>query len=242
MPRWTHPIHPPEFLLEWLFLEMNERAMTVFLNESGIDLKKTCSNTALHGSPLTRRHVEQVIRDCLRIEDAPGNRSPMTFRLAGPDDVETMSHLVHQLAIFEQEPDAVNATADHYLVDGCGASEEPLFYCILADIPNEEDNVITCGMGVFFFGYHWGEGRFLYLEDLFIEEAHRGMGGGKAIMERLTLISKVLECCKFTWAALDWNTPALDFYRKIGATLKDDLKITRYRGIGLEWFAEHGSS
>jgi diamine N-acetyltransferase len=166
----------------------------------------------------------------------------VTLRLAGPDDVETMSRLINQLAVYVEEPDAVNVTAKDYQVDGCGASEEPLFYCILADVPSGEEGIITCGIGTFVFGYSWGEGRFLYLEDLFIEEVYRGMGGGKAIMERLALISLALDCCKFTWAALDWNTPALNFYRKIGASLKDDLKITRYCGTELLWFAEHGSS
>jgi diamine N-acetyltransferase len=240
-PRWTDPNHPPEFLLEWLFLEMDQPAMTSFLEISNVDPKVACSSVALQGSPLNREHVEHVIQLCLRNEVAPGNRSPVTFRLAGPDDVETISHLVHQLAIYEKEPDAVNVSSTNYLVDGCSASEEPLFYCILADVPNEDEGVVTCGMGVFFFGHVLEEGRFLYLEDLFIEEAYRGMGGGKAIMERLALISLALDCCKFTWAALDWNTPALNFYQKIGATLKDELKLTRYRGTELLWFAEHGS-
>jgi GNAT superfamily N-acetyltransferase len=223
---------------------MNQRAMTSFLDASGMNAKMICSsNKTLHGSPWNRTHVEQVIRHFLHTDIATANHSPMTFRLAGPDDVDTISHLVHQLAVFEKEPDAVNVTTTNYLVDGCDASEEPLFYCILADVPNKKDDgIITCGMGIFFFGYILGEGRFLYLEDLFIEEAHRGMGGGKAIMERLALISMALDCCKFTWVALDWNTPALNFYRKIGAAISDDLKITRYRGTELVWFAEHGSS
>lgn len=187
--------------------------------------------------PLNRKYVEQVIRRCLGTEVTSSRQhAKLTFRLAGPEDVEAIAHLVEELAIFEKEPDAVNVTANNYLVDGC-ASDEPLFYCIIADVHDEDDIVTPCGMGLFFFGYVLGEGRFLYLEDLFIEEAHRGKGGGKAIMERLALISLALHCCRFTWSALDWNTPALNFYQKIGATLKDDLKITRYCGKKLQEFA-----
>jgi hypothetical protein len=81
---------------------MNQQAMTAFLDASGKDPKiMICSNTASDDPPLNRKHVEQVIRQCLSIEVASNSRSPITFRLAGPDDVETVSQFVHQLAIYE---------------------------------------------------------------------------------------------------------------------------------------------
>ena len=212
---------------EWLFLEMNPPAMTRFLEASSTGLKITTNtfqngvNAAIHDSSLHRKHINQVIRQCLHTEDqVPSHttKSQLTYRLAGSDDVATTSHLVHQLAIYEKEPDAVNVTVNNYLVDGCVSEEEPLFYSILAEMRNEKGVVTaTCGMGLFFFGYVLGEGRFLYLDDLYIEEEHRGMGAGKGIMERLALISLALNCGKFVWTALDWNTPALNFYKKIGA-------------------------
>jgi GNAT superfamily N-acetyltransferase len=241
-PSWANPEHPPEFLNEWLFLEMDRSAMIAFLGASGMDAKSalsTADNASVETedtvSCLDRVYVEQVIRDCLFTADATSKRPNVSFRLAGPHDVEAIARLVHQLAIYEKEPDAVNATAKDYLLDGC-ASEIPLFYCVLADV--EKDGVTTtCGMGLFYLGCVLGEGRFLYLEDLFVEEAHRGIGGGKAIMERLAMISLALDCIKFTWTALDWNTPALNFYKKIDARIKDDLKITRYCGEELKMFA-----
>ncbi|KAL3895790.1 MAG: hypothetical protein SGARI_007345 [Bacillariaceae sp.] len=155
--------------------------------------------------------------------------------------METVRHLVQQLAIYEKEPDGVNVTAKDYQLDG--GSEEPIFYCILADVKDGDDDATTTttktiGMGFFFFAFDSsGEGRFLYLDDLFVEEEHRGKGAGKGIMELLAHIALSMECCKFVWTALDWNTPALQFYERIGAEQKTDLKITRYCDEALKSFA-----
>lgn len=240
-PFWGNPEHPPEFMPEWLFLEMDQPAMTAFVGGMTVDPKTLLLSKADEtAAALTRTHVEKVVGLCLQAAETAINQNPnLTFRLAGPEDVESISRLVHQLAIYEKEPDAVNVTANDYLLDGYAPSKDatPIFYCVLADVVNKDSVTTTCGMGLFYLAYAWNEGRFLYLEDLFVEEAFRGIGAGKAIMERLASISLALGCSKFVWTALDWNTPALNFYKRIGATVKSDLKLTRYCGKQLQLFA-----
>ena len=197
-------------------------------------------------------YIEDTIRETLVQQQLPKQGESIKLRLAGSEDTETISRLVQLLAIYEKEPDAVNVTADDYFLDGYN-STEPLFYCILADVvtadeeEEEEDgndstgSRTTVAMGLFYFGHNLNDGPFLYLEDLFCEEAYRGKGIGTAIMKQLAHISLALDCSQFVWTALDWNAPALSFYNKIGAKMKSELKITRYCGSGIQSFAQSGN-
>jgi GNAT superfamily N-acetyltransferase len=217
---------------------MDRAAMKSFVSTDGAkDQVGSKTNTmASSKASMNRDYVEQTVRECLHTTAKEGQK--LKLRLAGPEDVDAMARLVQGLAVFEKEPDAVHVTTKDYLLDGL-ESDEPLFYCLLVDDVNGVGKKSTsCGIGLFYFGYILGEGRFLYLEDLFIEEAHRGKGGGKAIMESLAQVALALDCSKFTWSALDWNTPALAFYNKIGAKLGDANRITRYCGKELQSFAK----
>ena len=191
-------------------------------------------------------YVEDTIRETLEEQTISTNCATANLRLAGPEDTETIARLVHQLAIYEKEPDAVNMTAQDYFMDGYN-SAEPLFYCILADVvatdrdgdgETEPTTTTTVAMGLFYFGHDLVNGPFLYLADLFCDEAFRGKGIGTEIMKQLASISLALDCSQFVWCALDWNAPALSFYNKIGATIKQELKITRYCGKDLQSFAQ----
>lgn len=189
-------------------------------------------------------YVEDTIRETLVEHTISTNSATVNLRLAGPEDTETIAQLVQQLAIYEKEPDAVNVTAQDYFFDGFN-STEPLFYCILADVVATDHEVngttaptTTAAMGLFYFGHDLVNGPFLYLQDLFCDEAFRGKGIGTEIMKQLARISLALDCSQFVWSALDWNAPALSFYNKIGATIKEELKITRYCGKDLQSFAQ----
>ena len=132
------------------------------------------------------------------------------------------------LANFEGEPGAVHVTPDHYRVDGLDA-DEPLFYCLLLDSvrrgsdSDSGESCYTCGMAFCYLGCTLADGRFWYLEDLFIEEPFRGKGAGTFIMRTLAEIGLALDCSRLVWQALDWNTPALTFYGKLGAKVVDGL-------------------
>jgi len=236
-------------LEDWVFLSLDRLAMANFVGSASTSSLVTADpngGKSQTTKPLDRIFVEGVIRDNLNQQTTSVN---VKLRLAGPKDTETIARLVQLLAVYEKEPDAVNMGAKDYLVDGYSSLAEPLFYCILADVtsPDEANNTdgkltpsttISAAMGLFYFGHSMADGRFLYLEDLFCDETFRGQGLGTAIMKELARISLALDCCQFIWTALDWNTPALSFYNKIGATLKDDVKITRYCGNELQTFAK----
>ena len=76
----------------------------------------------------------------------------------------------------------------------------------------------------------------IYLEDLFVEPAHRGKGIGKALLVEIAKIAKERNCGRLEWAVLDWNKPAIDFYRKLGAVPLDDWTLFRVTGEALENF------
>lgn len=181
--------------------------------------------------------VHQSVKQCLAtVNDASSNNN-FRFRLATGADVDTIARLVQGLAVYEKEPDAVNVTSHHYLCDG--GSDEPLFYCLLLEDakspPGSES--YCCGMAFFYFGYESGRGRFLYLEDLYLEDAYRKLGGGSLAMKSLARICLALDCQNFYWVALDWNTPALNLYEKIGAKVQQGVLTVRFTNDKLKSFA-----
>lgn len=82
----------------------------------------------------------------------------------------------------------------------------------------------------------------IYLEDLFVEPAFRGKGIGKALLTRLAQIAQERNCGRLEWAVLDWNRPAIDFYRSLGAVAKDEWTVFRLAGESLNRLAEAGSA
>lgn len=252
-PKWKITSVQPEYLDDLVFLSMDRLAMANFIESPSIESSMYQSPLESNGNKMKSflfLYIEDTIRETLVQQTVPKQGSNIKLRLAGSEDTERIARLVKLLAIHAQEADAVNMTAEDYLMDAYH-STEPLFYCILADVvttdqeeEDEEDGIENAGprttvaMGLFYFGHNLVDGPFLYLEDLFCEEAHRGKGIGTAIMKQLAHISLALDCSKFIWQALDWDTPALSFYNKIGATIESELKVTRFCGNDLESFAQ----
>ena len=94
------------------------------------------------------------------------------------------------------------------------------------------------GFAVYFFNYSTWQGRKgLYLEDLYVTPAHRGSGAGKALLQHLARIAVAEGCGRFEWSVLDWNEPALQFYRSIGASPLTEWVRHRLAGAALLEFA-----
>ena len=96
----------------------------------------------------------------------------------------------------------------------------------------------ACGFAVYFFNYSTWQGRQgLYLEDLYVSPAHRKAGAGKAMLQHLARIAVANGCGRFEWSVLDWNEPAIQFYRSIGAVAMDEWVRYRLTGQALADFA-----
>lgn len=214
---------PPEVLHGWLTLNWSASDITKFL------LLNDSSSIANHGDIRTAFAESLTTSIC--------DNSKFRLRLATEEDLDAISRLVHGLADYEEEPDAVHVTKNHYRCDGF-STEPPLFYCVLLDsVDGLNDSSYTCGMAFCYVARRKTGGMFLYLEDLFIEQGYRGAGAGMIVMRTLASVSLSLGCSKMVWQALDWNTPALNFYNKLGARVVEGLITARFTGEALKTFA-----
>lgn len=156
----------------------------------------------------------------------------ITLRPAGPDDAEAIHGLVVALAVYEREPDAVHSTPA--VLRAQLSSARPPFECLLA----EEDGVAR-GFALFFPTYSTWLGKpGIWLEDLFVEEAHRRRGIGRALLRAVAGLAVARDCGRFEWSVLDWNAPAIAFYRSLGAVGMDDWRIQRVTGAALTALAD----
>ncbi len=136
------------------------------------------------------------------------------IRPSVPADVAAMMQLIHELAVFEKAPNEVVANAETLLQSGF--QEHPLFVAWVA----EKDGLIV-GMTLCYIRYSTWKGPVLYLEDLIVTESFRGNGIGKALFEKCIAHAKHNNYRRMVWQVLDWNTPAIDFYKGYGAQIED---------------------
>jgi len=157
---------------------------------------------------------------------------PARLRAAGPDDAATIHGLIVDLATYEREPDAVVVTIDQ-LREQLAAARPP-FECLLA----EDDDGAAVGFALYFHNYSTWRGRpGLYLEDLFVAPSHRGRGLGKQLLVRLAQIAVERGCARMEWAVLDWNTPAIAFYERLGARAMAEWTTFRLTDAALRGLA-----
>jgi len=156
------------------------------------------------------------------------------IRFAGPPDAEAVHALICGLAHYERAPDAVEVTPDTLREQL--ACPRPPFECLLA----EEDGV-PCGFALFFQSYSTWRGRpGLWLEDLFVLETHRRRGIGRALLRRLAALAVERGYARMEWAVLDWNRPAWEFYRSLGAEPLEEWTTHRLSAPAIEALAEAG--
>jgi len=141
-----------------------------------------------------------------------------TIRKGEKKDMSSVLGLINELAIFEREPDAVNITVDDLLENGF--KEKPEFNVLVAE--NEGDIV---GMALFYNRFSTWDGPSLHLEDLIVAEEYRGKGVGKALYNKVLEFGLTSGKKRIEWVVLDWNTPAIDFYKSTGATMYEEWNI-----------------
>ena len=154
-----------------------------------------------------------------------------TIRNATPADVAQILAFIRALAAFEREPDAVVATEEGLLRDGFGP--HPFYSCLIAEHDGE-----PAGFALFFYNYSTWVGRpGIYLEDLFVLPELRGLGIGKALLQRVAAIAVEKGCQRLQWEVLDWNTPAIDFYVAMGGEFMNEWRTVRLNDEALERLA-----
>jgi GNAT superfamily N-acetyltransferase len=154
------------------------------------------------------------------------------IRSATAADVAQILTFIRALAVFERAPDAVVATEEGLLRDGFGPN--PYYSCLIAEHEGR-----PAGFALFFYNYSTWMGRpGIYLEDLFVLPEFRGRGIGKALLKRVAAVAVEKECGRLNWAVLDWNTPAIDFYRAMGAEFMDEWRLVRLEGEAIKRLAE----
>ena len=150
-----------------------------------------------------------------------------TIRPAIAADVPLILSLVRGLAEYERAPEAVIATEEDLLRDGFGPN--PFYFCLIAEHKGR-----PAGFAFYFFDYSTWIGRpGIYLEDLFVYPELRGLGIGKALLKQVAAIAVEKGCARLKWSVLDWNTPAIDFYRAMGGELMDEWTYVRIQGEAL---------
>lgn len=156
-----------------------------------------------------------------------------TIRAATVDDVSLILALVGELAEYEREPDAVQLTEAELVRDGFpGAGGERYFEALIA----EEDGE-AAGFALFFPVYSTWRGRAMHLEDLFVRPRFRGRGIGKALLRKVAALSVERGCVLLFWHVLDWNTPAIEFYKTLGAEPLEDWTRMRVTDNALRTLA-----
>jgi GNAT superfamily N-acetyltransferase len=154
------------------------------------------------------------------------------IRGATANDTALILNFIRALAEFERAPSEVTATEKALLRDGFGPN--PFFFCLIAERGGQ-----PAGFAFYFFNYSTWKGQpGIYLEDLFVHPEFRGLGIGKALLTRVAAIAVEKGCRRIQWEVLDWNTPAIDFYRAVGAEFLDEWRNVRLEGEALLRLAE----
>jgi GNAT superfamily N-acetyltransferase len=136
------------------------------------------------------------------------------IRTAQKEDCPRLLELVHELALFERAPDEVTVSLQEF--EDAGFGEKPVWKAFVA----EADGSIVA-FALYYVRYSTWKGRRLYLEDLIVTEAMRGKGLGKLLFEKVIKETMELGFSGMVWQVLDWNEPAINFYKKYEAVIED---------------------
>ena len=148
----------------------------------------------------------------------------MKIRAAKVEEVPIILNLIKDLAEYEKAPDQVEANESDLIATIF--AENPKVFCDLVDVEGE-----IVGMAIWFLNYSTWQGKHgIYLEDLFIKPEFRGRGYGKALLQHLAAICNERGYGRLQWWVLDWNSPAIEFYRALGAEAMSEWTVYRVSG------------
>lgn len=143
-----------------------------------------------------------------------------TIRKATENDIPIILHLITQLAIYEKLEHEVVATEE--------TLKQTIFVQNYAEVIIGEEDGQPVGFALFFHNYSTFLSKpGIYLEDLFVEVAHRGKSYGKKLLAELARIAKERNCGRLEWSVLNWNTPSIEFYKSLGAKPMDEWTVYR---------------
>ncbi len=131
-----------------------------------------------------------------------------TIRRGTKADLTQTLELIRELALYEKAPEQVNNTVTRMEIDGFG--EKPVFEFFVA----EEGDYIK-GIAIYYYRYSTWKGKSIYLEDLVVRESERGQGLGKKLLDAVVMEAKATDSRQVTWQVLDWNEPAIRFYKRL---------------------------
>lgn len=153
----------------------------------------------------------------------------MFIRKGCEEDMASVLELIRELAAFEKEPEAVVITKADLIRDGFG--DVPLFHTFVV----EEDNEII-GMALFYYRYSTWKGKTIHLEDLIVKAGKRGTGAGGKLYREVIKFAKAQGVRRVEWVVLDWNTHAIDFYKRSGAAVMNDWLTVQMNEEGITKF------
>lgn len=144
----------------------------------------------------------------------------VVIRRATAADTQRLFELIEELAIYERARDELVITKQH-IYECCFGPKRFCggFVAEWTDSENPDAKPLVIGLTLYFYRFHTWKGRQLYLEEFVVGEKYRGGGVGKRLFEAVIARAKELKCCGLFWQALDWNEPALNFYRKYKAEI-----------------------
>lgn len=133
------------------------------------------------------------------------------IRRAVKEDCPRLLELIHELAEYERAPQEVTVTKEHFVESGFG--KNPVWWSFVAEVDGKVE-----GFALYYIRYSTWKGQAMYLEDILVTNKMRGKGLGKLLMDRLIIEAKEKEWNRILWQVLEWNEPAINFYKKYNAS------------------------
>lgn len=140
------------------------------------------------------------------------DETPLTIRKGTKEDVPAVFTLIKELALYEKAPEQVTLSLQELEDDGFG--ENPIYGLFVA-----EQNATVVGMALYYEKFSTWQGRCIYLEDIIVTESQRGKGIGHQLFQQVIGVAKERNSARMEWQVLDWNEPAINFYKKYNANL-----------------------